>query len=250
MIKYLALGFAVLTLAGCSSKTQNNSTSRKDFIAERDTALKDYNARRDAIQPGLSKQDPIRMHDEARAQQSQTWHGRHGISGAGISAEDIATLPTTSSPDHPWQSNHFKITPLKPFQLDARVLHTMRYSNDDMAQITPEDVALGWDRMADPAVLSHFTVTQSGRWYNYTSRGSPIPDEESVRCSKNVHVVPANGAVRDTLFNLRVGEMVKITGYLIRVDKQGWNLISNEDLTRSGAHSCLVFWADSIDVHE
>lgn len=165
-------------------------------------------------------------------------------------AADVAALATHSDPHHPWQYNHYKITPLEPFQMEARVLHTKHYSSDREAQLSPVDLAIGWGRMADPEILRHFTITQSDRWYFYRYNNSPIPESEIRSSSKNVHMIPADAGVRTTLLNVREGQTVKISGYLIRADaSDGWHWISNENLARTGAHSCLVVWVESLDVN-
>src|SRR5262249_53394961 len=56
----------------------------------------------------------------------------------------------------------YQILPLQSFSLVARVLSKERYRFDEAADISPLDLALGWRRMSDQAVLDAFDTSQSG----------------------------------------------------------------------------------------
>src|SRR3546814_10278228 len=62
------------------------------------------------------------------------------------------------------------LQPLAGFSIDARVLSREDYSTGREADLSPTDLALGWQEMADDAVLSRLDISQSGRWYRYRDR--------------------------------------------------------------------------------
>ena len=61
----------------------------------------------------------------------------------------------------------FTITPLADFSITARVLSRADYRFDPSAALSPTDLALGWKRMSDSAVLAKLDIEQSSRWYTY-----------------------------------------------------------------------------------
>jgi len=144
-----------------------------------------------------------------------------------------------------------KITPLATFDLRARVLGVKRYRFDDAAPLAPYDLALGWGRMSDSEVLAAIDINQSGRFYFWSARRLPIPREEIVASSANMHIIPANDAVRADLGRLRVGHVVRLRGFLVmaeRREKGVW--LSSMSRTDSGNGACELVWAEHVDIVE
>ena len=70
---------------------------------------------------------------------------------------------------------------------------------DREADYAPTDLALGWGRMTEDAVVARLDIRQSGRWYRYRWQGDPpIPLAEIVRSSANMHMVPPTPRWRPT----------------------------------------------------
>jgi hypothetical protein len=144
-----------------------------------------------------------------------------------------------------------KITPLATFDLRARVLGVKRYRFDDAASLAPYDLALGWGRMSDSEVLAEIDISQSARFYFWSARRLPIPREEIVASSANMHIIPANDAVRGELGSLRVGHVVRLRGFLVMAessDKGVW--LSSMTRTDSGNGACELVWAERIEILE
>src|SRR5262245_23512627 len=118
----------------------------------------------------------------------------------------------------------YKMVPLASFAIRARVLSSENYRFDAGAKLSPIDLALGWRRMADPAIYRSLNITQSSRWYHYSwSTQPPIPVEEIVRSSANMHMIPANSAVENALEQAAEGDYIRIKGYLVEVfGANGW----------------------------
>ena len=73
----------------------------------------------------------------------------------------------------PFQLEDASLQPLAGFSVDARVLSRDDYGFGREADYSPTDLALGWGRMTDDAVLSKLDIGQSSRWYHYRWQGDP-----------------------------------------------------------------------------
>ena len=143
-----------------------------------------------------------------------------------------------------------ELRPLAGFSVDARVLSREDYSFGREAALSPTDLALGWGRMRDDAVLSRLDISQSGRWYQYRWRGeSPLPVAEIVRSSANMHMIPADAAAAAALSRVRAGERVRIDGWLVEaVAADGWRWRSSLSRDDSGGGACEVVYVCSLTV--
>jgi hypothetical protein len=110
----------------------------------------------------------------------------------------------------------YKLKPLARFSVHARVLHRKIYRYDRQAKLAPVDLALGWREMSDQAVLDRLNISQSTRfyWYQY-QLPPPIPREQIVSRSTNVHVIPATPEIASFCKSLRRGELVRLEGRLV-----------------------------------
>ena len=117
---------------------------------------------------------------------------------------------------------------------------------------SPVDLALGWKRMADPAVVHQLDITQGRRWYFYRWRDAPpIPVQEIVESSANMHLIPANAAVEKTLRKAREGASIRLTGQLVQATAAtGWRWTSSLSRTDSGANSCELVFVETAQVED
>jgi len=134
----------------------------------------------------------------------------------------------------------YKLKLLARFSVDARILHQKVYRYDRESKLAPVDLALGWREMSDQAVLDRLTISQSTRfyWYQY-QMPPPIPREQIVSRSTNVHVIPASPAVASFCKSLRAGELVHLEGKLVEAtgpEINSWR--SSLSRTDSGNGAC------------
>lgn len=136
------------------------------------------------------------------------------------------------------------LQPLAGFSIDARVLSRKDYSSGREARYSPTDLALGWSRMSDDAVLSQLTITQSGRWYHYRwPHNPPITPAEIAHSSANMHMIPADAAVASALRRVDTGQRVRIHGWLVEIQaSDGWHWRSSLTRDDSGAGACEVIY--------
>ncbi|OOG63971.1 hypothetical protein B0E46_08555 [Rhodanobacter sp. B04] len=135
------------------------------------------------------------------------------------------------------------------FILTARVLSRADYSWGAEGKLIPEDLALGWGRMSDSAVLASIEISQSDRFYYWHVKQFPIPRREIETHSANMHMIPADAGVLHTLKELRPGEVVHIEGFLVDASRpDGWHW--NTSMTRDdvGAGACELVYVESLDI--
>jgi hypothetical protein len=145
----------------------------------------------------------------------------------------------------PLRKKDITITPLATFSITARVLSRADYRWDPAAAISPVDLALGWGRMSDTAVLDKIEISQSVRFYNWRVREFPIPEREIIESSANMHLIPADSSIERAIDRVKEGDVVTFEGYLIEArwpDGGTWR----SSLTRSdsGAGACEVVWVE------
>jgi hypothetical protein len=168
---------------------------------------------------------------------------------------DVPQPPGVIAPEDPhqldivprtWARGDVHFTALAQFDLQARVLSTNHYSFDRLASISPVDLALGWGRMSDSDILAGIKITQGGRFYYWRSRGHqlPIPRDEVISHSANMHMIPADENVKKTLLDVRKGEIVSLAGYLVQVNEGSWTWRSSMTRTDSGAGACEIIWVE------
>jgi len=143
----------------------------------------------------------------------------------------------------------FELEPLADFSLEARVLSRHDYAFDTESALAPTDLALGWGRMSDSAVLDHLEIAQSARFYSYRwSDQPPLPPAEIVRSSANMHLIPADAAVARAIARVRVGAIVALRGHLVEARRaDGWRWRSSLTREDSGAGACELVLVDALE---
>lgn len=149
----------------------------------------------------------------------------------------------------PLQVAGARLQPLAGFSIDARVLSRRDYGFGRETDFSPTDLALGWDRMREDAVVQRLEIEQRGRWYHYRWKdGSPpIPSREIALSSANMHIVPADAGVAAALRRVREGQRVRIDGWLVELDApDGWRWRSSLTREDQGAGACELVYACAV----
>lgn len=148
----------------------------------------------------------------------------------------------------PFAHEHNTITPLARYSITAVVLSRDRYRFDPAAKLAPVDLALGWGAMSISSAINELSISQSGRWYEYTWHGDPPLDPQAIaKNSANTHCLPANAAVRKKLLAVRRHDLVTLEGYLVEItgpNNWRWRSSLTRDDTAGGA--CEVMWITSV----
>ena len=139
------------------------------------------------------------------------------------------------------------LTPRATYQVTARVLGNERYHFDALADLVPEDLALGWGPMSDNRILRDIDISQSNRFYYWRSKSLPLPRDAIIAHSANTHVIPATRAVATLLSRIRSGQVVTLSGSLVDARRNdGLSIKTSMTRTDSGAGACEVLLVDDV----
>lgn len=151
----------------------------------------------------------------------------------------------------PFQHPAARLQPLAGFSVDARVLARADYHDDREALLAPTDLALGWGRMREDAVLSRLDIRQAERWYHYgwSDPEPPLHPREMMISSANMHIIPANADIARLLQDVRRDQRVQIHGWLVQADAEdGWRWRSSTRRDDTGRGACEVVYVCALSV--
>lgn len=178
----------------------------------------------------------------------QAWHSRPVHLGPGVVAPSGSDQSSPSN-QRPIMVNGYVLEPLADFSIEARVLSREDYHIGREADFSPTDLALGWGRMSDERVLTSINVTQSGRFYFWSTPEFPIPRREIETSSANMHIIPADAYVEKQLSKVRKGQVVRIQGYLVEAKaSDGWHWKSSLTREDTGNGACELIYVKSLSV--
>jgi hypothetical protein len=177
------------------------------------------------------------------------WEGRAIEHPPGVLVPEMPLQREMARPD-PFRIGHYQLTPRAEFRIRARVLSRENYYLDDESELSPLDLALGWGIMSDQAILDRIDISQDGRWYfTRYEHPAPISDRQIIGHSGNVHMIPANGRIRDKLGDVRVGDLVQARGKLVDIDRDdGFMWRTSLDRNDTGNGSCEIFYVEQIHI--
>lgn len=166
-------------------------------------------------------------------------------------AQDPQQFPLDSS-ERSIKYKDTVIDPLADYKVRGRVLGTERYWIDAVQFLAPVDVALGWGRMSDSAVLDQLHISQGNRFYFYEWKNDPpIPAAEIASHSANMHLIPSNAMIEKQIKKLRVGQVISLQGKLVRVNmKDGGEWKSSLAREDRGNGACEIMWVTSLFVED
>jgi len=108
---------------------------------------------------------------------------------------------------------------VEPVRLAGSVLSKKTYK-DDMGAVSPLDIVLGWNEYLEPSRASSLRIWQADRTYNWVNPGVGSL-HKVVTSTANLHLIASDSLVLNTLQNLQVGDLVRLTGQIVDVQKNG-----------------------------
>lgn len=147
--------------------------------------------------------------------------------------------------------NGWNLKPLAQYTLKARALGLRRYQGDATASLAPYDLAVGWGCMSDETVLERLEISQDNRYFHWRYWGAPpIPDNEINAHSANIHLIPADDRVAQSIASLRVGSLLQMSGWLVEAAHPGSEKPWRSSLTREdeGEGACEIYYVRSLVV--
>ena len=173
--------------------------------------------------------------------------------------KEVVQPPGVLAPNEPLQQNigdgsgrtrgEYFFENLAHFQIQAKVLSRENYNFDDASGFCPTDLALGWGRMSDQAVVDQIDIWQSGRWYKWKTDHLPIPQKEIETHSANMHIIPADESVEQILSQVALGNIIEMQGFLVDVHgPDGFRMRSSTSRTDRGGGACEVVWVEKLRI--
>lgn len=103
---------------------------------------------------------------------------------------------------------------------------------------------------SDQSLLDRIDISQSNRWYRWRYEGViPVSDQQIIRSSANMHMLPATPSVERSLMQLREGDIISLQGYLVDVaHESGWNWRTSMSRVDTGGGACEIVYVESISV--
>ncbi len=144
---------------------------------------------------------------------------------------------------------NLKLSPFAKIDIEARVLSKKKYYEDREANFAPYDIVLGWGPMSDERNLDQILVKQSDRYYYWEMIQPSIGIHDIRTHSANIRFIAPDEEVSDKLANLRIGQIIRVTGYLVDVKSdEGWTLKSSSERTDSGKTASEIVWINTMQV--
>lgn len=146
------------------------------------------------------------------------------------------------------------VTFVASYDVTARVMSRENYSFDHGSVIAPIDLALGWERMSDPAIYERLHITQGNRFYHYSwHNGPPIPQDEIITSSANTHIIPANDNIKKEISKIKQGQVVSLKGYLVNYREDNgnrwWEWKTSTTRGDSGDGACELFYVEHVKIY-
>lgn len=167
---------------------------------------------------------------------------------AGITAPE-QPIQSNVAKNREWQQDEFNFKALAEYKITARVLSRNTFSIGKESKISPIDLALGWGPMSDQDVMDRIKVTQSNRWYHWQTDSYPIPRQEIMLNSANVHIIPKDKSIEKQFDKVYKGSLIEMIGYLVEVTTaDGWHWRSSLRRDDTGGGSCELIWVEELKV--
>jgi hypothetical protein len=141
------------------------------------------------------------------------------------------------------------------YTLIAYAMATERYRWDDLAKVSPVDIAFAWGDAATVDAQRHLNISQSGRWFYWTVDSMSLPGLPArhilVSTMANVHMVPSDELVWRALRKVDKGDSVELKGYLVDLKSNERRLARRTSQVRgdTGGGACEIFYVTDVKIY-
>ena len=114
--------------------------------------------------------------------------------------------------------------------------------NPSFRQLTSRSLG---DPMSDQAVVDQIHFAQGDRFLRFSGSQFPLGDDEMNSHVANMHLIPATPDIASQFKTAVHGQIVTMSGYLVRVDAQdGFHWVSSMSRSDRGAGACELMWVE------
>lgn len=149
-----------------------------------------------------------------------------------VDPSQLPALPTRSAADgSPAQArvsgmqvaltDGFEAKLLASYVIEGRVVTRREFRNDPTSAVSPLDLGIVWGDLAGPGGTEGLEFRTGHRmiWTSY-SPAADLPKHWKEQVTNN-HLIPANAQVNTALMGIRIGDRVRLRGYLVTVTGDG-----------------------------
>ena len=144
----------------------------------------------------------------------------------------------------------FEARLLYGYVLEGRVVTRREFRTDPTSDISPLDLGIVWGDLAEPERLATIDFRALPRAVRYVPGPNAQLGAGWEQHVTNNHLIPANQAIQDALMAVEVGQMVRLSGYLVVVtgeDIRPWrSSLRRDDNTIIGG--CEIILVTGIEV--
>ncbi len=147
-----------------------------------------------------------------------------------------------------WDLGYYKVRELAQYEISGRVLGRQNYWFGKESEISPMDLALGWQGMSDQSNLDQIKFGYASRFFSWRTNSPEMSPEFINTHSSNIHIVPANPEVKEALNHVQLGDLVRLQGALVEVrGGDGWYWKSSLSRNDSGNGACELMWVTGVE---
>jgi hypothetical protein len=161
-----------------------------------------------------------------------------------------ASPQQSAAADLPFDHAGYRLAPQANFEATGKVLAKRRYRWDDLADLVPWDLGLGWGVLSDEAALETVRFSQGDRFLFRRDWARRIDAREADRTSANIHVIPADSGITAAIEALPVGAIVRLKGLLVdahhlATPRRYFTSLSRDD---TGGGACEILYLTGLKV--
>lgn len=139
-----------------------------------------------------------------------------------------------------------KVSVLKPFSGEFRILGSKVYTDDAQARFSPIDYAVTRGLFTEPEIARQISINQYDRFLNWKMAKPPIAPKLATELVSNMHIIPANPEIAKVIKQVKRGDLVRIKGELVQVNAKDLVWKSALDWKGIGDGACKLIRVDSI----
>jgi hypothetical protein len=168
--------------------------------------------------------------------------------GPGITADEAPkATKIIDDKDITFDGNTF--SPYKKIDATVRVLEKSRYFFDNMSEFSTYDILIGWEQVSDQKNLDYINFNLKNRSFTYNKIRLPLKPDIINNSTLLWHIVPSTDEIKSSLFSLREGHIIEVSGYIVDVTtKEGlnWNSASSPSQISKSANRHDILWITSL----
>ncbi len=168
--------------------------------------------------------------------------------GPGILAKEAPKISKLISSDE-INFNGNTYTTHKKVDAKVRVIDKERYFFDSMSEFSSYDVLVGWGQVSDQKNLDYINFKLGNRTFEYKNYRLPLNSDLINNQTLLWHLIPATEEIKSSLFTLRKGHIIEISGYIVDVTTKAglqWKSASSPSKTDAFGNDHNIFWVTSL----